>query len=572
LNGHCTGTSPASAASTRSPAACSSITPARERGLPRTQLVAAFRGALGHRVDASRRLATGPAPDKVEDAPRHARGVRQHLERDVVAAGEGARRIGVQRAEGERVSRAHAVERIRVPPAGDDEERQAREDGRERAEGCRPLARASIDVVRHQQRGPRRRADPGQRRRHVGGAVAAGRIPHHPAVAMHLARELGREPRLAHPGGADHGDEAPRTGPRRVPVRAEPAERGVAPHERRLRGGVQLRRQVGRGRLELERRVLGQDRVLEAPQLRPGLDARLLDEHVAGAAVDLERLRLAAAAIQRQHELRRQPFARRVGGQQTPELAHDLQVPPGGEMGLGPRLQRRQALLLEPRDLRLGERLERQLRQRRPTPQRERLVQDDDRTRRLVSRHRAACRRHAALEALGVELVGAHAEPVARRSRGDRVRVAEHLAQPRHVDPDRLRRAGRRVLAPQRQREAVGAHRLVRMQEQHREHRARPDAAQRHDTGRVGHLERSEDPEVHRPGRVRYRRRLCAISLAAHLRVPWSSPGTRARRDARAGVRHGCTACTRGVTDRLPSHTREARRRTRRRQQRALPA
>ena len=197
-------------------------------------------------------------------------------------------------------------------------------------------------------------------------------------------------------------------------------------------------------------------------------------------------------------------------------------------MRLGPRLQRRQALLLEPGDLRLGERLERQFRQRRPAPQRERLVQDDDRSRRLVSRHRAARRRHAALEPLGVELVGAHAEPVARRRRGDRVRVAEHLAQPRHVDPDRLRRAGRRLLAPQRQRQAIGAHRLVGMQEQHREQRARPDAAQRHDTGRVGHLERSEDPEVHRPGRVRYRHRLCAISLAAHLRVPWSWPGTRA--------------------------------------------
>jgi hypothetical protein len=48
-------------------------------------------------------------------------------------------------------------------------------------------------------------------------------------------------------------------------------------------------------------------------------------------------------------------------------------VPAGGEVGVHSRLDRCQPFLLEPRDLGLRERLERQLGKRRPAPQRQRL-------------------------------------------------------------------------------------------------------------------------------------------------------------------------------------------------------
>ena len=68
---------------------------------------------------------------------------------------------------------------------------------------------------------------------------------------------------------------------------------------------------------------------MQTLQLGTGLDADLLDEDATGLAVDLERLGLPPAAIQREHQLRREPLARRVLGQQLPQLAHQRGVPAG---------------------------------------------------------------------------------------------------------------------------------------------------------------------------------------------------------------------------------------------------
>jgi hypothetical protein len=55
-------------------------------------------------------------------------------------------------------------------------------------------------------------------------------------------------------------------------------------------------------------------------------------------------------------------------GQQLLELADQFAVPTGGQVRLHSRLQSVQPLLLEPRDRRLREGLERQLGERRPAP------------------------------------------------------------------------------------------------------------------------------------------------------------------------------------------------------------
>jgi hypothetical protein len=50
--------------------------------------------------------------------------------------------------------------------------------------------------------------------------------------------------------------------------------------------------------------------------------------------------------------------------------------------------------------------------------------------------------------------------------------------------------------APQRDRQALGAHRLIGVQREHREHGARPGAAELHRTAVGADLERTEDPEL----------------------------------------------------------------------------
>jgi len=67
------------------------------------------------------------------------------------------------------------------------------------------------------------------------------------------------------------------------------------------------------------------------------------------------------------------------------------------------------------------------------------------------------------------------------------------------MDLHGLDRAARRVLAPERKRKALSAHRLVGVQQQHREHRARLDATQRDNAVAATGLKRTEDQKPHQP-------------------------------------------------------------------------
>jgi hypothetical protein len=59
-------------------------------------------------------------------------------------------------------------------------------------------------------------------------------------------------------------------------------------------------------------------------------------------------------------------------------------------------------------------------------------------------------------------------------------------------------RAGRRVVTPQRDGQALGADRLVRVQQEDREDRARLGPAHHDDACVPAHLERSQNRELHR--------------------------------------------------------------------------
>ena len=168
-------------------------------------------------------------------------------------------------------------------------------------------------------------------------------------------------------------------------------------------------------------------------QLGARLDPELFDEHLAGVAVGLQRVGLAAAAIQREHQLRVQPLAPRMPGREPLELADQLSVTPGGEIGLDAHLHGREVLLLQAGDLSRRERRGGELRQRRPPPQLQRLAQPRGRVLAASGRQRLAAIGDLVLEALGVELAGTHPQAVASRRGDEHVRIAQapYAAAPR---------------------------------------------------------------------------------------------------------------------------------------------
>ena len=76
-----------------------------------------------------------------------------------------------------------------------------------------------------------------------------------------------------------------------------------------------------------ERRIVGQDRVLESLEGRARFDAQFLDQHRTGHAVDLEGLGLAARPVEGEHQLTAEPLAERMRGDQLLKLADQSGVP-----------------------------------------------------------------------------------------------------------------------------------------------------------------------------------------------------------------------------------------------------
>ena len=260
-----------------------------------------------------------------------------------VEAGDQPHGLGVERLEDDRVAAARAA-RARPPPGrwrapGPGVAASAR---RELAQRGAHSARRAVGVVEHQQRRPPGVARPRDRgeRGLRGCPCRPRRGPPRPRGGRRAASSAG-QPGLAHAVRADerHERAGARGGP--LPARPQPAQLAVAADQRRRRRGVELARELGRGGLDVQRRVLAQDRVVQAPQLRPRLDADLLDERAPGVPIGLQRLGLAPAPVQREHPLRVQPLAQGVLGQQRIDLADDLLVAAGGEVGVDGQLGRR---------------------------------------------------------------------------------------------------------------------------------------------------------------------------------------------------------------------------------------
>ncbi len=176
--------------------------------------------------------------------------------------------------------------------------------------------------------------------------------------------------------------------------------------------------------LRLQRGLLAQDRRVQLLQGGGRLDAELLDEHLARVLVGLERLRLPATAVEREHELAARTLAHRVLAHELLELADEAGGSAAVELGLHPLLDRRQAKLLEPCCLVLGKLLVRKVRERRAAPQLKRFAHEPG----PAIGVRRPCLVHELLEAPSVDRVPLCIERVAGSTGLDDVRP-ERLAE-----------------------------------------------------------------------------------------------------------------------------------------------
>ena len=166
---------------------------------------------------------------------------------------------------------------------------------------------------------------------------------------LSAARRLEREPRLADAAGSGQRQQPARPRRRRAAIAASSRARPIVRF-----GGAGRARATWRRPARPARRAPGRARGWlgggrwSSPA---GLDPELLDEDLARVAVGLQRVGLAAAAIQREHQLRVQALAPRVHARELLKLRDQLGVAPVGQVGLDAQLQRGHALLLEPGDL-----------------------------------------------------------------------------------------------------------------------------------------------------------------------------------------------------------------------------
>ena len=208
-----------------------------------------------------------------------------------------------------------------------------------------------------------------------------------------------------------------------------------------------------------------QDRLLELPELLAGLQPEALRQLAPRITVGTEGLGLAGRAVEREHQLAAQALPERVVADKSLQLTHEPRVAPAGKIGIDPPLERRQAQLLEPSHVGLGEGLVGQVGERGSAPERERVAQLLRRAERIVR----ARLRHEPLEAGEVELGRLDVQNVPRCPRGE-PSVPERLAQPGHVDLDALGGRRWRRLPPELVDQPLRGDDLVGVQQEDRQH------------------------------------------------------------------------------------------------------
>jgi len=233
-----------------------------------------------------------------------------------------------------------------------------------------------------------------------------------------------------------------------------------------------------------------EDPFLEPPQLLTRLEAELVGEQRSPSPVDVERLRLAARLVEREHQLGAAPLSQWLLAHERLQLRKELGVAAELEVRVDPLLDRRGPFLFELRAFRAGDRVV-EVGERRAAPQAQCLPQ-------LLG---GACGVEAArvgdelLEPLEIETAGRDPGEVAGRLRDDRV-AADGLPELGDVNLERRRGGVGRRSAPELVDQPVARDDAVRVQQQEREERSLLRASECDRAPVLGSLERAENPVV----------------------------------------------------------------------------
>ena len=240
-------------------------------------------------------------------------------------------------------------------------------------------------------------------------------------------------------------------------------------------------------------------------ELGAGLEPQFAGEQAATVTVDLQSIRLPAAAIQRDHQLGAEAFAQRVLGHEPVQLGDDLRVAAEAERGFGTVLDRVEAKILETADLCLREVVEGEFGQGRPSPEPKRLVEHGSRLHHGPVLESATAFGREPLEACGVHgavvdperVPGGTREEKAARPTGVAGRV-ERASQVGHVPLDGFPGRSRRVPTPQSLDDLVDRDDVAPVDQQQNQKRPlttgrKPDFA----TVRIANVDRTEDVEIH---------------------------------------------------------------------------
>ena len=171
---------------------------------------------------------------------------------------------------------------------------------------------------------------------------------------------------------------------------------------------------------------------------------------------------------------------------------------PSASLASQSRLQAGDPQLPEPRDLGLRELLVGDVVERGASPQCERLLERPLRALRVAGREQRAALVEETDEAVGVDLVRRRLEHVAAAARAQPIGL-EQLTQPGDVRLQALVRRRRLHAAVQVFEQPLGRNDLVAAQQQDRQKRALPRAAELQRAPIVCGLERPKDSKVHTP-------------------------------------------------------------------------
>jgi hypothetical protein len=244
---------------------------------------------------------------------------------------------------------------------------------------------------------------------------------------------------------------------------------------------------------------VAKDRSLQLPQTGPRLEPELLAERSPSAPIRFERLRLAAASVESEHQLGAETFAVGVRGNEGFELGDERVLAAEGEVCFDPGLERRQSELFETGDLALGERLEREVCQWRPAPECEGFPKRCRRSLCLTTRELPPAELEQRLETMYVELVWRNLEHVARGLREQELfagSIHKESPQPREIDAqgrvDRLWGS----ITPEVLDESLARDGLIRVHEEEAEERALLRAPEREWMLIPGDFKRPEDAKL----------------------------------------------------------------------------